>query len=166
MLWNDLDFILQVSDWTTICLFCSVYTLIKDYIYKCIDLCIVMVFVSIYLPIYIYLYYPSIIIRNLFNNISLSLGGTLVCSMHDIYIIYVFSHTWMLAHMMLSIGEMHRNGIQHYAPSDDPYFWSVYYLFYYWSVLFYACKYYICLPISAHGLWEWLMNLALCSWLT
>ncbi len=29
-------------------------------------------------------------------------------------------HTWVPAHMMLSIGEMRRNGIQHHAPSDDP----------------------------------------------
>ncbi len=41
--------------------------------------------------------------------------------MHDIYIVYVFSHTWVPAHMMLSIGEMRRNGIQHHAPPDDPY---------------------------------------------
>ncbi len=43
-----------------------------------------------------------------------------MCSMHDIYIVYVFSYTWVLVHMMLSKGEMRRNGIKHYAPPDDP----------------------------------------------
>ncbi len=81
----------------------------------CDGICVYL-FTNIYLPLL-----SSIIIRNPFNNISLSLGGTLVCSMHDIYIVYVFSHTWVLAHMMLSIQEMRRNGIQHHAPPDDPY---------------------------------------------
>ncbi len=80
---------------------------------------------------------------------------SLVCSMHDIYIVYVFSHTWVPAHMMLSIREMRRNGIQHHAPPDDPYsLISLLLILLYGLVWFYACKCYICLPISAHGLQE------------
>ncbi len=55
----------------------------------------------------------------------------MVCSMHDIDIVYVIAHFWVPVHMMLSIGEMCRNGIQHHAPSDDPDSLSDYCLFYY-----------------------------------
>ncbi len=40
-----------------------------------------------------------------------------MCPIHDIDI---FAHTQMPVHMMLSIGEMHQNGIQHHAPPDHP----------------------------------------------
>ncbi len=32
---------------------------------------------------------------------------------------YTFAHTWVLAHMMLSIVEMCQNDIQFHAPPDD-----------------------------------------------
>ncbi len=69
--------------------------------------------------------------------------------------------------MMLSIGEMRRNSIQHHAPPDEPdSFISLLLILLSGLVWFYAYKCYICLPMSACGLWEWLMILTLFTQLT
>ncbi len=71
------------------------------------------------------------------------------------------------AHMMLYIGEICRNGIQHYAPTDDlDSFISLLLILLYGLIWFYAYQCYICLPISANRLCEWLMILPLFGQLT
>ncbi len=42
-----------------------------------------------------------------------------------------FTYAEVLTHMMLSIGEMCRNGIQHHVPPDNPYIYPVKFVFYY-----------------------------------
>ncbi len=62
-------------------------------------------------------------------------------------------HPGVPAHMMLYIGEMRRNGIQHHAPPDDPdSLISLLLILLCGLVCFYAYKCYICLPISGNGL--------------
>ncbi len=74
---------------------------------------------------------------------------------------------WVPVHMILSIGEMHWNVIQHLAPPDDSdSFISILLILLCGLAWFYACKFHIGLPISAHGLWEWVMILILFAQLT
>ncbi len=59
------------------------------------------------------------------------------------------------------------HGIQYHAPPDDPdSFISLLLILLSGLVWFYVYKCYICLPISAHGLWKWLMILTLFAQLT
>ncbi len=70
-------------------------------------------------------------------------------------------------HDTYRIGKMCRNGIQHHASPDDPdSFISLLLILLCGLVWFYAYKCYICLPISAHVLWESLMILTLFAQLT
>ncbi len=67
----------------------------------------------------------------------------------------------------LHLALMRRNSIQHHAPPDDPdSLISLLLILLCVLVWFYAYKCYICLPISAHGLWERLMILTLFARLT
>ncbi len=62
------------------------------------------------------------------------------------------------------LGEMYRNVIQYHAPPADPdFFYKFCCLFHNkcCPAWFYAYKFHICLPISAHGLWEWFIILTL-----
>ncbi len=121
-----------------------------------------------YLCLSNYLYYPLILKWNQFNNIiSLSLRG--YPGVFNVWHIYSLcnAHTWVLAHMMLSIGKMFRNGIQHHAPTDDPdSLIRLLFILLCGLVWFYAYKCYMCLLISAQRLWEWLMILTLFARLT
>ncbi len=117
----------------------------------------------------IFLYYPLIIKKNHFNNIiSLSLRGY----RGEFYAWHIYSlcnaHTpgcrrtwccplWKFAEMVYSI----------MLPLMTLTLLSVYcFILLYGLVWFDAWKCYICLPFSAHGLWEWLMILTLFAQIT
>ncbi len=46
-----------------------------------------------------------------------------------------FTYAEVPKHMVLSIGDMHQNGIQHHAPPDDPYIYPVKLVFLYVLIL-------------------------------
>ncbi len=65
------------------------------------------------------------------------------------------------------LGEMYPNGIEHHDPLDDPDSFIILLLIVlYCLAWFYVYKFYIYLPISAHGLWEWCTILTLFAWFT
>ncbi len=82
--------------------------------------------------------------------------------MHDIDIVYVIlTHLGAGTHDVV-IGEIHWNSVQYYVSPDNPDpFISLLLILLCGLVWFYSCKCHNCLPISAHGLWEWLMILTL-----
>ncbi len=85
-----------------------------------------------------------------------------ICSLHDIDIIYAI-HTYLgdSTHDVVHWGNAPKRYTTLCSPPMTLIFFSLLLILLCGLAWFYAYKCHICFPISAHGLWEWLMILAL-----